>query len=226
MKKILIAVLIVGVIGIGVFLFMTRGVEVTQDVNTASEQIAPSESLAVYRISQDESKASFYIDEVLSGKDKTVLGETNQIAGDVSISLQDLSTGTLGEILINARTFKTDNEYRDGAIARAILKTESSENEFIRFSPTEITPLNPGAYSDTEPALYQVKGDLTIAGVTKSITFSILLQSINENALRATGETVILRSDFAITIPSVEKVASVSNEVTLKVDIVARRVTQ
>lgn len=223
MKKIIIAIVVLVIIGVGVFFYMTRPVAVSQNSSDVASGISPEGSFVLYRINPSQSKATFVIDEILNGSDKTVIGETSNIGGEVSLSLENLADGQIGEILVNARTFKTDSERRDGAIARFILKSE--EHEFIRFNPESVRALNPGTPTQDEPVRYEVTGDLTIAGVTKKVTFSVLLTSINENTLTARGETQITRTDFNITIPSVQSVTYVADSVTLQIDIVAERVS-
>ena len=61
----------------------------TEDIQTGTEVLTPKENesgnqnLTHYRISQAASEVEFNINEVLSGNDFTVVGKTNQIAGDV-----------------------------------------------------------------------------------------------------------------------------------------------
>jgi polyisoprenoid-binding protein YceI len=63
--------------------------------------LAPA--LAVYQISQSGTRASFSIEEVLRGSPKSVMGTTEQVAGEVSIDPAHPSTATVGTIQINAR---------------------------------------------------------------------------------------------------------------------------
>ena len=60
------------------------------------------------------------------------------------------------------------------------------------FKSTEFQPLGDGRYS--------VKGDLTLRGVTKQVTFDMLLKpnSSNPKLLDVQSSTVINRSDFGM----------------------------
>jgi polyisoprenoid-binding protein YceI len=209
----------------GYFIFNLRPAEVTENASDAVTQIDNSSAnFAIYRISQDESKALFMVDEVLRGEEITAVGETNQIAGDISVSLTNQSEGELGQIIVNARALKTDSERRDGAISKFILKSTEEKNQFITFVPVTITPISVGATGEAEMSRYSVDGNLTMAGVTKLVTFNIVVQDLDEKKIVATAETVIQRSDFRISIPSVEFVAGVSNDVTLRANVVAYRI--
>ena len=57
----------------------------------------------VYTIDQASSTATFTINEVLNGSPKTVVGTTNQVAGQVAASLSSPQTAQVGTIQINAR---------------------------------------------------------------------------------------------------------------------------
>lgn len=220
-------VALVAVVSVGAFLYLTRGVALpSADVQASVEQLNTSadSSATLFRISQDESQAEYNIFEVLNGSDKTVVGTTSEIAGDIVIDLNDLSQTEVGEIAINARTFATDEERRDNSVARFILQSESDANEFITFQPTAISGL-PDSASVGDTLEFQVTGDLTIAGTTQSVTFDVTATLASADQLTGHAETVIQRSDFNLTIPSVPFVADVGEEVTLKLDFVANAVT-
>src|SRR6185436_20366561 len=98
--------------------------------------------------------------EQLNGNDKTVVGTTSEVAGDILLNLSDLSQSEIGEISINARTFATDDDRRDNSVARFILQSESDANEFITFKATSISSLS-GSATVGDTLTFQVTGDLT-----------------------------------------------------------------
>jgi hypothetical protein len=53
-----------------------------------------------------------------------VIGITDQVAGEASVNLADLSQTRLGVILVNARTLATDQDRRNQAIRNRILQTD------------------------------------------------------------------------------------------------------
>ena len=61
----------------------------------------------VFSIVQEESEVRFLIDEVLRGADFTVVGVTNQVAGDISVNAARPAESGIGLIRINARTLAT-----------------------------------------------------------------------------------------------------------------------
>jgi polyisoprenoid-binding protein YceI len=66
----------------------------------------------------------------------------------------------------------------------------------------------------------EVRGDLTLRGVTRSLEVPVRLTRA-DGALRATGRTVIRQTDFGMKPVSVAGVVKVKNELTLQFDITA-----
>jgi polyisoprenoid-binding protein YceI len=189
------------------------------------ESSTDNPSVVVYRISQDDSQVEFNVDEVLSGRDNTVIGVSNQVAGDILVNLDDPSTSQVGQIRINARTFATDSGRRDSSIGRFILQSEKDEFEFIEFQPTSLSGL-PESVAVGDTVSFQITGDLSIAGTTNSVTFDATATLASEDQLTGHAETTILFPDFNLTIPSVPAVSHVDEDVILKIDFVANRVVE
>jgi polyisoprenoid-binding protein YceI len=221
-------VLVVAVISIAAFLYLTREIAApstnVQESVTELQATDASGDQTVFRISQDESQVEYNIYELLNGEDKTVVGTTSQVAGDILIDLDDPSQSQIGEININARTFATDESRRDNSVARFILQSESDEHEFITFQPTGIEAL-PDTVNVGDALAVQVTGDLTIAGVTQEVVFDVNATLETEDRLVGSAETVVQRSAFNLNIPNVPFVANVGEDVTLKLDFVANAVS-
>jgi polyisoprenoid-binding protein YceI len=147
-----------------------------------------------------------------------VVGQTDQVAGQIAVNLNDLSTAQVGTIQINARTLLTDNSFRNRAIQNEILDTGSYE--YITFTPTAISGL-PERIDVGQEVAFTVSGELTIRDVTRPATFEITATAVSENELAGTAATVIQRADFDLNIPSVPNVANVEEEVELYIDFVA-----
>ena len=229
-KVIVAAALVLAVIGIAAFLYLTRPLAAaSQDVQASAEVLEvnaeAAEEAGVYRISQAQSSVQFEIDEVLSGVDTHVVGTTSEVAGDILINFSDPPASEIGDISINARTFVTDNDRRNAAIGRFILQSEDDANQFITFSPADITSL-PEVILVGDTLEFQVTGDLTIAGTTSSVTFDVTASLNEDDQLRGTATATVLYSDFGIAIPNVPSVTSVSDEVVLTIHFLAERVME
>jgi polyisoprenoid-binding protein YceI len=178
-------------------------------------------SLITFEILPAESKARFVIDEVLRGAPKTVVGTTDQVAGQLALDPADLSSAQVGTIQVNARTLATDNDFRNRAIKNRILLTDSYE--FVTFTPTEITGLpETGAVGETYT--FQIVGDLTITDVTRPVTFDIVAIATFEAQIEGTATTAFLYTDFDLSIPDSPSVDTVDDEVQLELDFVAEAV--
>jgi polyisoprenoid-binding protein YceI len=172
----------------------------------------------VFSIVPEQSEVRFYIDEVLRGADNTVVGTTNQVAGELAVDPANPSQSRVGTILVNARTLTTDNDFRNRAIKNQILDTNSYE--FITFVPAQLQGL-PDSAAVGESYDFQITGDLTIRDVTHQVTFAVNVTPLSETELHGTASTTVTRGDYGLVIPDVPSVSSVSEEVTLEIDFVA-----
>ncbi len=170
------------------------------------------------QIVPEESEVRFLIDEVLNGSPKTVVGTTNQVAGEIAVNPSDPTQTRVGVIQVNARTLSTDSGMRNRTIANRILQT--GQYEFVTFTPTSIVGL-PEQGSAGQTYTFQIVGDLTIRDVTKEVTFDVTATPQSESRLEGTATTTILYPDYNIAIPSVPQVASVDDEVKIEIDFVA-----
>ncbi len=217
MRRVLIGFAVIGLVAIGGYLWFT-GTETEASAPITAPAVEPVDASArTFDIDAASSQARFVIDEVLRGEPKTVVGSTDQIAGEASIDLGDPSTTRIGVIRINARTFATDEARRNTAIRRFILSTD--QFEFIEFTPVQIVGL-PSRIEGGEALSFAVTGDLKIRDVVQSVTFDVVA-TVTEGRIEGSAQTMVLRSDFGISIPSVPFVADVSDEVRLELDFVA-----
>lgn len=193
----------------------TPGTETTEPTGPAGEAGA-------FVIDSAQSTVSFTINEVLRGDPKTVVGTTDQVAGQVVIDTSDLGNTQFSPIVINARTFNTDSSQRNRSIrGPVILNSASDEFEFITFTPTSIDGLDGTAAEVGGVYEFQVTGDLLVKGTTHSVTFDVMVVMEDETTISGTAEAEVLRSDFGIGIPSVPGVADVTDEVALALEFIA-----
>lgn len=187
---------------------------------TAAATAVPTAAgtVVIFQISPADSQVRFELDEDLRGSRITVVGTTNQIAGEMAINLADLAQTQVGIIQINARTLATDNNFRNRAIQNEILDTGA--NEFITFTPTAVNGLPPSAaVGDT--LTFTIDGDLTIRDITRPVTFTVEATVISESQISGSASTLITRGDYGLIIPNVPNVANVEEEVELYITFVA-----
>lgn len=180
--------------------------------------MAFAEGATVYEIVPGESEVRFLIDEVLRGEPTTVVGRTDQVAGQIALDFADPASAAIGPIRVNARTLFTDNDFRNRAIQNRILVT--GFYEFVTFTPTAISGL-PETVTTGEAVTFDVTGDLTVTAYTQPVTFAVTATPVSASRLEGTAATTINRSDFDLVVPSATGVADVSEDVTLEIDFVA-----
>ena len=180
---------------------------------------AAAGDLRIYQISQDDSQVTFELDEDLRGVRTTVVGSTDQVAGELALDLADLSTAQLGVVQINARTLLTDNNFRNRPIHNEILDTGAYE--FITFTPTAIDGL-PASTAVGQEIAFTVHGDLTIRDVTQPASFDVVAVALSASELSGRATTIVEREAFGLTIPQVRQVANVEEAVQLTINFIAR----
>lgn len=242
MRKIILsslAVIVLAVVGAGAYVWFSGGsgepsTEVTAPpVTAAAETTAATEPAVVedpaaagapeqvvFAIDKEQSSVQFTLGEVLRGDPMTVVGTTNELAGEVLVDFTDPASSQLGEIVINARTFSTGSGFRDRAVRGPILGSADDEFEFATFVPTSLEGL-PQEAAVGDEVTFTVTGEFTIAGVTNPVTFEVTLLLAAEDRIEGSGSATVTRTDFGLTIPDAPGVADVSEEVDLQIDFVA-----
>lgn len=223
--RILLALGILGAIaGLGflAYIWFTGGSgEASAAISAPTLEAPAAGNVTVFEIVPEESEARFLIYEELFGSPKTVVGRTDQVAGQISIDFDNPAASELGTVRVNVRTMATDNEYRNRALRGQILR--SNEFEFAQFTPTSIEGL-PESITMNTPYTFTITGDLTIRDITQPVTFEARVTPISEQRLHGFAEATITREPFGLTIPNAPGVANVGEEVGLEIEFVAQSV--
>jgi polyisoprenoid-binding protein YceI len=200
----------------------------TTEVEATAETAASGETVTgriLYRIDQRDSRVTFTMQETLQGNRTTVIGGTDQIAGDIIIDFDNPAQSQIGTLRINARTLVTAEEMRNRAIRAEILRSREDEFEFIEFAPTQLNDL-PETIVVGETYLIEIVGDLTIVGTTRSVTFDADVTINEADVISGTASATVLYADWGISIPDAPGVADITDEVTLAIEFVAREVEE
>ncbi|HZD58567.1 MAG TPA: YceI family protein [Anaerolineales bacterium] len=179
---------------------------------------AADSGTVIYEIVPADSKVNFTIKEVLRGQPNTVVGTTDQVAGQIALDPSDPAGARIGTIQVDARTLVTDDDFRNRTIKNQILDTNSYE--YITFTPRNLTGL-PDQISFGTSYTFKIVGDLTIKEVTKEVSIDATVTPVDATRLQGSASATILYKDFGITIPQVRQVASVDDAVALEIDFVA-----
>ena len=169
-----------------------------------------------------ESQASFTLEEDLRGVRTTVIGTTNEVGGAINVVPGEPSASSIGEILINARTLATDNDFRNRAIRSRILHSAEDAHEFIVFKPRALSNFSADSIAEGETITFDIEGDLTVKGATLPVTFAAEVTLDSAEQISGSASVTVLHADFGLTIPDVPGVANITDDVELRLDFVAR----
>ena len=192
--------------------------EMEADAETEEMEAVAESNPITFQIVQAESEARFMLDELLKGSPKTVIGVTDQVAGELLVDFANPADAQVGTININARTLTTDNDFRNNAIKNKILETDAYE--FITFTPTAITGL-PDHVNVGDTFTFEMTGDLTIRDITDEVVFVVSITAVSESRLEGLATGIVAREAYNLTIPSVPAVAEVDENVVIELDFVA-----
>lgn len=155
----------------------------------------------------------FRIDEVLTGiGDKTVVGRTPGVEGTVEISGTSI---TSTDITVDMTGLITDSGARNSAIRNQAIETSAFPT--ATFSLTEAIDLGsvPG---DGEQVSVNATGDLTVHGVTRSVTIPLTAE-LQSGVVVIFGQLELSLPDYDIDAPSAPVVASVEDTAILELQL-------
>ena len=178
--------------------------------------IVPEETTARFELEEDLRSS---ITGWALGARITVVGETNQVSGDILLDPSNLSETAVSDIQIDAHSIKTNEFFRNRAIQQFILQTEA--HPFITFQPTTIIGL-PDSASVGETLHFEIMGELTIRDISRTEQFEVTATLFSETELSGTATALISREAYALTIPNAPNDTNVDEAVDLYIDFVAR----
>ena len=160
---------------------------------TGSKSGSTSELAGTWTVASG-SEVGYRVSEVLFGQDTDATGRTSDVTG--SIKLTD-TTLTAGEFTADLTTVKSDEDRRDNQFQGNIMNTAEFPN--ATFKLTE--PVEFGTPADGEKITVSATGELTMHGVTNTVTFDIEARKTG-SVIEVTGSIPILFSDYDIANPS------------------------
>ncbi len=214
-KKLVIGLLALVVLGVGAFyayvLFIRedappalttsdRDDALAGDTTVAGETtVAPVNTAdgvdGAWVIVQEDTTVGYRVSEVLAGVDAEGAGRTNQVTGTLTL---EGTTATAAEFTVDMASISSDDSRRDGQFRGRIMSVDEFPTAtFVLTAPIDFAAL-PG---DGESVIVTATGDLTLHGVTKSVTFE-LDAKLENGRIGVVGSIAILFSDFGIPDPS------------------------
>jgi polyisoprenoid-binding protein YceI len=148
----------------------------------------------VWNISQD-STLGYRVQEVLGGIDTEGAGRTNQVTGTLTI---DGTVATTAEFTVDMASITSDSDRRDGQFRGRIMTVD----QFPTSTFVLTQPIDFGAVpAEGETITATATGDLTLRGVTNSVTFEIQAE-LRNGRIGILGSISILFSDYDIPDPT------------------------
>lgn len=164
------------------------------------------------------SEAGYRVDEVLSGTDVTVTGRTSEVTG--SLTLSDDGTGLdAAAVTVDVASIATDNASRDAYFRDTALR--AAEHPTAEFVLTKAIDFGSEPLASGEVREVDATGDLTIAGVTKSVTAPLQVR-VRSDSAEIAGQLPITFADYDVEAPSLGFV-SVEPEGFIELQLVAAR---
>jgi polyisoprenoid-binding protein YceI len=174
----------------------------------------------ILTIDSSASQASFTIQEKLFGQPNTVVGTTNQVAGQIAVNMQDPAQSQVGQIKIDLSTLASDNNLRNRTLQHRILESDQPANQYATFTATSLQGL-PSSITIGQAVSFKITGNLTIHQVTRTVTFDTQVTLQSQTQLTGQAQTTVKYKDFNIAIPDVPSVTGVSDDVALALTFTA-----
>jgi polyisoprenoid-binding protein YceI len=215
------AVVVVGIAAGAYYVFGFGGSSTSPSAGAAAAPtLAPAKNATIFTIDPSSSDATFTIHEVLFGQPNTVVGRTSQVAGQIRVDTQDPAQSQVGQIRVDLSALVTDNDLRNQTLQHRILETSDPSNQYATFVAKSLKGL-PSTITVGQPVSFQITGDLTVHGVTRTVTFDAKVTEQNATTLVGQAQTTVRYEDFNIAIPNVPSVTGVTDNVALALSFVA-----
>jgi polyisoprenoid-binding protein YceI len=142
----------------------------------------------------------------------TAAGRTARVAGTLEIS----ANGAAVDVVVDMTALESDDSRRDGAIRRQALETDAfPEASFRTTSPIVLPP----EAASGEPITVGAIGDLTLHGVTRTVTITLEAQFV-DGVIVVVGSLAVEFADYGIEAPRAAVVLSVEDRGVMEFQLV------
>lgn len=184
-------------------------------MSAASVESVPGEALR-FVLAPTGNAVRYRVRERLVGQDlpNDAVGETKSITGGIAIDSSGRVIREASKFVVNAGTFVSDRDRRDGYVRGRLLEAE--EYPDIVLLPTQVRGVSlPLPASGARPI--EVTGDLTVRGVTRPTTWKGTAQ-FQDGRLTGSASTAFTFNDIQMEQPRVRVVLSVADTIRLEID--------
>ena len=159
-------------------------------------------------------EARYRVREQLAGLDfpNDAVGVTGGVTGGIVIGENGAVVSEESLFLVDLKALKSDKERRDGYVQRRLLETEQYPT--AELIPTEVRGL-PWPLPSSGAVSFELVGDLTVRGVTRSTTWKVDAEVIDRGFV-GSATTKFTFDEFELTKPRVAVVLSVEDDIQLE----------
>ncbi len=160
--------------------------------------------------------AGFRVQEELAGIGAAeAVGRTGDVTGTFAI---DGTEVTDAGFTVDMTTITTNESMRDRRVQDALNTAQNPTSTFKLTSPIEL-----GADAATASKVEaKAKGDLTINGITKAVTFPLEARLVDKTIV-VVGSLEVTFSDFGVEVPSSPKVVSADDHGKIEIQLLLNR---
>ncbi len=199
-----VVVVLLGVVG-GPFIYINFikddppdrfELEAASDATTATVASAPPVSApatggTTWTVEPATSAVGYRVVEVLFGQDTEGVGRTSAVTGEMTLEGTQV---TAASFEVDMTTVTSDEDRRDNQFRGRLMDTATfPTSTFVLTTPIELGSVP----ADGEEVTHTVTGDLTLRGVTKSVTFDLTARR-NGASIEANGSILINFDDYEI----------------------------
>jgi polyisoprenoid-binding protein YceI len=156
------------------------------------------------------SEAGYRVTEVLIGQNSTAVGRTTKMSGSVTISGAKVTTGTF---LVDMASVESDQSERNAQFDGRIMEVAKFPTATLKLTgPIALGTIPPVGSSATYTAL----GDLTMHGVTRSVSFPLKAER-SADGIYSLADVPIVFANWGIPNPSIGGFVTTKSSGTLEV---------
>jgi len=211
-----VALLVTGVSAVGVAAARSSASAATVQAAAIVPPAAHEQGTTRYVLAPEGNSARYFVREQLASVNfpSDAVGVTDSLTGAITVDDKGQVVPAESKVVANISYLKSDRDMRDGFIRRRTMDTDKYPT--VTLVPREIKGL-PMPLPTSGRVSFTVLGDLTVKGVTRPTTWSVMA-GVRNGAVRGTASTGFTFADFQLEKPKVMSILSVADSIHLVYD--------
>ena len=181
----------------------------------AAQEITDGGSVRLV-VAEQGNEARYLVREQLAGRDlpNDAIGATSRIAGGITLGADGQPMADGSRIVVDLASLASDADRRDNYLRRRTLDVAAHPVAIL--VPREIRGLS-GPLPETGEARFELVGDLTIRGVTRTVVWDVTARRAG-GGVAGRASTRFPFATFELEVPRVGRVLSVDDDIRLEYD--------